>query len=81
MMAGGSENLKMNMKESLLSGLSSMLLTEPIRHAMNLSGDRDELQRFCDEFPANLEAFNAHVQETTDLTGKNNKSDRNNRRR
>lgn len=42
-------------------------VNEPIRHVMNLQGDRDELQRFCDEFPANLEAFNAHVQETEDL--------------
>lgn len=40
---------------------------QPIRHAMNLSGNRDELQRFCDEFPDNLEAFRAHVQETEDL--------------
>ncbi len=45
-------------------------VNEPIRHAMNLSGDRDELQRFCHEFPANLEAFNAHVQETEDLTAR-----------
>ncbi|XP_026086248.1 uncharacterized protein LOC113061401 [Carassius auratus] len=39
---------------------------QPIRHAMNLSGNRDELQRFCDEFPDNLEAFRAHVQENED---------------
>lgn len=42
-------------------------VNQPIRHSMNLSGDRDELQRFCDEFPGNLEAFHAHVQETEDL--------------
>ncbi|XP_059420444.1 uncharacterized protein LOC132155750 [Carassius carassius] len=42
-------------------------VNRPIRHAMNLSGDRDELQRFCDEFPGNLEECRAHVQETEDL--------------
>lgn len=42
-------------------------VNQPIRHVMNLSGDRDELQRFCDEFPDNLETFKAHVQETEDL--------------
>ncbi|KAF4101089.1 hypothetical protein G5714_017521 [Onychostoma macrolepis] len=45
-------------------------VNQPIRHVMNLSGDRDELQRFCDEFPVNLEEFNAHVQETEDLTAR-----------
>ncbi|KAI2647895.1 LARGE xylosyl- and glucuronyltransferase 2-B [Labeo rohita] len=36
---------------------------QPIRHVMNLSGNRGELERFCNEFPHNLGTFNAHVQE------------------
>ncbi len=42
-------------------------VNKPIRHVMNLSGNRKELQRFCDDFPGNLRACNAHVQETEDL--------------
>lgn len=45
-------------------------VNQPIRHVMNLSGNRDELERFCDEFPHNLEACNAHVRETEDLTAR-----------
>ncbi|KAI2647898.1 V-type ATP synthase subunit D [Labeo rohita] len=36
---------------------------QPIRHVMNLSGNRGELERFCNEFPHNLGTFNAHEEQ------------------
>jgi len=43
---------------------------EPIRHVMNLSGDRIQLQRFCDEFPNNrLKSLGDNDEEAEDLRG------------